>query len=108
MAAIPIRYGARPFDFVYRSSAVLSSSNERRERRSKSDAAGLPHTRLRHDGYYADLIEERRASGGVVHCIIQRDGSPEILFYTQFATFEAAKEWALKELQDYARDQRRA
>ena len=81
----------------------MSGKIQRRERRRGFDRSGLPRTWLRDGGYVAELIQDRRGGNSrLVHCVIQREGSPEILFYTQFASLDAAKDWAMHELSNYA------
>lgn len=70
------------------------------ERRQQFRAGGLPRTRLRRDGYVAELIEDRRSGSQLVHCVIQQEDSPEVLLYAQFRTFEAAWAWAGRELEE--------
>lgn len=93
---------ARHFaDFVPTERRHLSASHPCRERRKAFSPAQLPRLYLRHNAYVAEIIENRRAGEELVHCIIQRDGSSEILFYTQFGTLEEAKRWAEEELRTY-------
>lgn len=77
------------------------------ERRHGLQPGGVPRFRLRHDGYVADIIDDRRGRRPLVHCVIQKEGSPEILFYTQFTSAEAAQRWAQEELEIYSQEQRR-
>lgn len=80
----------------------MSNPHNRWERRRAFVPSGLPRTRLQHGGYVAELVEDRRADRALVHCVIQKESSPEILYYTQFTTLSAAKVWAAEELRQYA------
>lgn len=94
---------ARPFvEFGFRSDTILSNPHYRYDRRRAFVPSGLPRTRLEKGGYVAELVEDRRAGRALVHCVIQKDNSPEILYYTQFSTLAAAKAWAAEELRQYA------
>ena len=88
--------------YIKRSGAILSIQYEGRERRRSFRASQLPRTRLRANGYIAEIIENRRSGEALVHCVIQREDSSEILYYTQFATVQAARQWAEEELRAYA------
>jgi hypothetical protein len=57
-----------------------------------SDASHvLKYDRLRVDNYYADFRRDKRLYPEVYHCIIQREGSTEILSWSQHRTLEAAQ-----------------
>jgi hypothetical protein len=53
----------------------------------------LRYDRLRVEDYYADFRRDKRLYPEVYHCIIQREGSTEILSWSQHRTLEAAQ-WA--------------
>lgn len=69
---------------------------------ASSPAPGESHVvryqRLRCGQYYADFRRDKRLSPEVFHCVIQREGSTEILRWTQHRTLEAAMEEAQTEL----------
>lgn len=58
----------------------------------------LHYKRLRRGPYFADFRRDRRTSPEVYHCIIQRDGSDDVLWWSQHRTLEAAMEAAESEL----------
>lgn len=80
----------------------MSNPHYSDERRRAFVPSGLPRTRLQQGDYVAELVEDRRAGRALVHCVIQKDSSPEILYYTQFTTRSAAEAWAAEELRRYA------
>jgi hypothetical protein len=53
--------------------------------------ACIPRTRLRHGELFADIIEDRRDRSPVLMCVVQKQGSPEILFLGQFRSRTEAK-----------------
>lgn len=68
-----------------------------------SDAASdhshiVRYDRLQHGAYYADFRRDRRLDPEVYHCVIQREGSTEILRWTQHRSLEEAKQAAHSEL----------
>ncbi len=71
----------------------------------RSGAAPTRHERivkypqLRSGAYFADFRSDRRLRPEVVHCIIQREGSPEILSWTQHTGIAAAVAVARGELE---------
>ncbi len=50
----------------------------------------------------AEIIRDRRVPVGLVHCVVQRQGSREILFLQQFNSSEEA-ERAVEEFMEYYR-----
>src|SRR4051812_9265199 len=50
----------------------------------------VPNTRIERYGLIADILVSRHASGSVFHCVIQRAGSAEILFWGQELSMDAA------------------
>ncbi|HZQ18878.1 MAG TPA: hypothetical protein VFA90_09155 [Terriglobales bacterium] len=68
-----------------------------------SDAASdhshiVRYERLQRGAFYADFRRDRRLNPEVYHCVIQREGSAEILRWTQHRSLEEAKEAAQSEL----------
>ncbi len=58
----------------------------------------LHYERLRHGNFYADFRRDRRLYPEVYHCIIQREGSSEILSWSQYRSLEKAMQAAELEL----------
>jgi hypothetical protein len=59
--------------------------------------------------YFADILEDRTRGNSSWHCIIQRQGSSEMLVWRQYSSEEEAHEEALAELSDLLeRDRRKA
>lgn len=79
----------------------MSESKQEHDRRQAFDPSRLPRSTLRRDGFVAEIIQDRRAAHPLYECVIQREGSSDVLFYAQFTSLEAAKGWAIKELRDY-------
>jgi len=68
-----------------------------------SDAASeisnvIRYERLQHGRFYADFRRDKRLHPAVYHCVIQREGSTEILRWSQHRTMEAAMRAARAEL----------
>lgn len=68
-----------------------------------SDAASdhshiVRYERLQRGAFYADFRRDGRLNPEVYHCVIQREGSAEILRWTQHRSLEEAKEAAQSEL----------
>jgi hypothetical protein len=61
------------------------------ERRRQFAAARIPRIRMFRGDMVAEIIIERRKQPAVVHCVVQRQGSPEILLLQQFYSQEEAK-----------------
>ena len=59
-------------------------------------------TRLQLGGYIADIVPDDELNPCVHHCILQRLGSPNILFLGQEVTFAAALECGHRYLQAFA------
>lgn len=59
----------------------------------------ISYERLRNGRYFADFRRDKRLYPEVYHCIIQRDGSTEIINWSQHRSLEAAREMAERELQ---------
>ncbi len=58
--------------------------------------SSIPRIRLLHGELWAEIVLDRRRDAGVVHCLVQQQGSKEILFLQQFPSIEEA-ETAAKE-----------
>jgi len=58
----------------------------------------LRYDRLQVGEYYADFRRDKRLSPEVYHCIIQREGSTEIISWSQYRTLEAARRAAEAEI----------
>jgi hypothetical protein len=67
--------------------------------KSRDGAHVLRYDRLRQGSFYADFRRDKRLSPEIYHCIIQKDGSTEILSWSQFRTLERAILAAERELQ---------
>jgi hypothetical protein len=64
------------------------------DRRRALVPSSLPRIQLRKKLFVADLIEDRRASPPIFHCIVQPEGSVDIVFWGQYTTIDEAKETA--------------
>ena len=60
------------------------------------------YERLRHGHFFADFRRDARLYPEVYHCIIQREGSSQILIWSQFRTLEHAVQAADRELKRLA------
>ena len=58
----------------------------------------IRYERLQHGPYYADFRRDKRLNPEVYHCLIQREGSTEILRWSQHRTIEGATRTARAEL----------
>ena len=58
----------------------------------------LRYDRLKMGNYYADFRRDERLIPEVYHCIIQREGSSEILSWSQYRSLDAAREAAQAEI----------
>ena len=67
--------------------------------KSRDAAHVLRYDRLRQGSFYADFRRDKRLYPEVYHCIIQKDGSTQILSWSQFRTLERARLAAGRELQ---------
>ena len=54
----------------------------------------LRYDRLKVGDYYADFRRDKRLVPEVYHCIIQREGSNEILSWSQYRSLDAARQAA--------------
>ena len=66
------------------------------------------YDRLRRGKYYADFRRDERLMPEVYQCIIQRDGSSEILWWSQFRSLDSAVRAAEKQLQHLSTGEQRA
>lgn len=66
------------------------------------------NTRLELGKYIADIFLDTRADAKVCHWIIQKVGSPEIVFWGQEYTFDQAKFAAQSYLEEMNRQQEKA
>jgi len=57
------------------------------------------YDRLRQGSFYADFRRDKRLYPEVYHCIIQKEGSTQILSWSQFRTLDRARLAAESELQ---------
>jgi hypothetical protein len=87
---------------------LIEFAKRQNERRRGLNCAAIPRIRLRKGALIADLIHDRRGQFPVCHCIIQKRGSPAILYLAQFFTVDEAKHAAEEILSDLlSRRQRR-
>ena len=70
--------------------------------KSRDGAHVMRYDRLRQGSYYADFRRDKRLFPEVYHCIIQKDGSTQILSWSQFRTLDRAILAAERELQRLA------
>ena len=65
----------------------------------------IRYERIRQGSFYADFRRDKRLYPEVYHCIVQREGSSEILSWSQYRSLEraiAAAEMEMKRLQESA------
>ncbi len=60
------------------------------------------YPQLRNGRYFADFKRDKRLHPEVYHCVIQRDGSPDILSWSQHPSLEKAVTQAERELAGFA------
>ena len=78
---------------------------------NSSPGDGLPqegahvirYERLRQGQFYADFRRDKRLDPEVYHCIIQREGSTQILSWSQYRSLENAIAAARSELEKFIR-----
>ena len=58
------------------------------------------------NGYRADFSRDTRLHPPIYHVIIFRDGTPEILYWSQFQSLEAAREYARKCIDNFSGERR--
>src|SRR5690242_11398384 len=78
-------------------SGVLVSEGS--ERRLACITSGLPRTHIRRNGFVAEIITDRRQSS-LFHCIIQREDSEDVLWLSQWDSFDQAKNATEKRLSE--------
>ena len=59
-------------------------------------------TRLRLGGYIADIVSDADQHTSIHHCIVQRAGSPQVLYLGQESSFAAALECGHRHLEELA------
>jgi hypothetical protein len=59
-------------------------------------------TRVQLGGYIADIVPDDEENPSIHHCIVQRVGSPNVLYLGQESTFAAALESAYRRLEELA------
>ena len=59
-------------------------------------------TRLRLGGYIADIVSDQDQCPPIHHCIVQRVGSPRVLYLGQERSFAAALECGHRHLEELA------
>ena len=95
--------------FVPRGGKVSAQQFEfTEERRRRFTPARVPRTRMFRGDLVAEIIADRRERPEVVHCVVQRQGSPEVLFLQQFYSREEAKVAAEQFMSTYARQSKQA
>ncbi|MGB9122779.1 MAG: hypothetical protein WCE73_19340 [Candidatus Angelobacter sp.] len=62
-------------------------------------------TRIQMDGYIADVVPDDEENPSIHHCIVQRVGSPKVLYLGQESTFAAALQSGYRHLEELARSQ---
>ncbi len=77
----------------------------RPDRRRRVVPADIPRTRLARGELFAEIIEDRRRPA-VFLCVVQRQGSPEILFLGQSRSRSDAQTTAEEFMSDYRRGRR--
>ena len=53
--------------------------------------ASAPHTRLLKYGFVVDILADPKMDPPIYHCIIQRPGAKEILYWSQERTYRDAE-----------------
>ena len=64
--------------------------------------AGRYGTRLQLGGYIADIVSDPDQTPPIHHCIVQRIGSPQVLYLAQENSFAAALECGHRHLEELA------
>ena len=64
-------------------------------------------TRLQLGGYIADIVPDQEERPGIHHCIVQRVGSPKVLYLGQEDTFSAALACGHRMLEELAMPHRK-
>lgn len=58
----------------------------------------IRYERVRHGDYFADIRRDKRLSPEVYHCVVQREGSTEILAWSQYRSLEEALRFAEQQM----------
>jgi hypothetical protein len=58
------------------------------------------YERVRWGDYFADIRRDKRLKPEVYHCVVQREGSTEILAWSQFRSLNDAQRFADKYIRD--------
>lgn len=69
--------------------------------KTRADGHVIRYERLQNGPFYADFRRDNRLYPEVYHCIIQREGSTQILCWSQFRTLERAQSSAHRELKRF-------
>jgi hypothetical protein len=85
----------------------MSSSNSNTLKAPADDAPtfttpGRYGTRLRLGGYIADIVSDTDQRPAIHHCIVQRVGSPQVLYLGQESSSVAALECGHRHLEELA------
>jgi len=62
----------------------------------------IRYDRVRRGSYFADFRRDKRLMPEVYHCVIQRDGSSEVLAWSQYRSLQAAMRAAENDLQRFS------
>jgi hypothetical protein len=92
-----------PLDASLGSATVYARFDWRADRRKHNVPASIPRRRLKRGELFADIIQDRRNHPLIAHCVVQRQGSPEILHLQQFCSPSAAERAAKQFMSDYER-----
>ncbi len=76
------------------------------DRRRRSVPASIPRSRLNKGELFAEIIEDRRTHPSLIFSVVQKQGSPEILFLGQSHSRAAARAAARGFIADYVRSLR--
>ena len=71
------------------------------DQRKRLIASGIPRVKFQQGDLSAEMIVDRRRHPNIVLCVIQKHGSPEILFLGQFNSQEEAEVAARQFISDY-------
>ncbi len=82
---------------------MKSQRGGRADRRKHTVPACIPRRRVRRGKLFADIIQDRRTDPLIAYCVVQRQGSPEILQLQQFCSTSAAERAAKQFMSDYER-----
>lgn len=71
---------------------------------ASEEANVIRYERLQRGPHYADFRRDKRLNPEVYHCVIQREGSTEILRWSQHRSLEGAMRTARAELRRLSED----